>query len=180
MTICGLSSNSLQPIARVANVFSALGASIRFEGGSLVASGNGRLSGLKANLGDIGELVPTITALSALADSESILTGIGHLTGHETDRLAALASEINAMGGDVQVTDSGLRIRPRSLRPSRLWHTYHDHRMATAGAILGLAVPGTMVENMATTGKTFPDFPSTWENLVNPSSARYGLEPDAS
>ncbi len=179
VTIHGLSANSLQPIARVADVFSALGASIRFEGGNLVASGNGSLSGLKANLGDIGGLVPTITALSALADSESILTGNEHLTGHETNRLAALASEINAMGGEVQVKDSGLRIRPRPLHPSRLWHTYHDHRMATAGAILGLAVPGIMVENMATTGKTFPDFPETWQALVNPSHASYGLDPDA-
>lgn len=180
VTIRGLSADSLQPTDRVAEIFSALGASIRFEGGNLVAIGTGKPSGLKANLADIGELVPTIAALCALADSESILAGVGHLTGHETDRLAALASEINAMGGDVQVMDSGLRIRPRPLRPSGLWHTYHDHRMATAGAILGLAIPRVVVENIATTGKTFPDFPSVWQNFINPSHGSDEPGPDAS
>lgn len=174
VTICGLSADSLQPIARVADVFSALGASIWFEDGNLVAAGKGQPSGLKANLADIGELVPTIAALCALADSESVLAGIGHLTGHETDRLAALAFELNAMGGDVQVMDSGLRIRPRPLRPSALWHTYHDHRMATAGAILGLAIPGVVVENMSTTRKTFPDFAGVWQNLINPNPRATG------
>ena len=104
---------------------------------------------------------------------------VGHLAGHETDRLAALAREINAMGGDVKVMDTALRIKPRPLHPSDLWHTYNDHRMATAGAILGLAVPGVLVENIATTGKTFPDFPVTWRNLVETSHVQDEPEPDA-
>lgn len=174
-----LSVDSLQPVDLVADVFSSLGASIRFEGGNMVASGTGRVSGLNANLADIGELVPTIVALCSLADSDSFLTGIAHLAGHETDRLAALAREINAMGGDVRIINSGLQIHPRPLHPSALWRTYHDHRMATTGAILGLAVPGVPIENIATTGKTFPGFPDTWRNLVETSHASHEPDPDA-
>ncbi|MDQ1525945.1 MAG: 3-phosphoshikimate 1-carboxyvinyltransferase, partial [Microbacteriaceae bacterium] len=112
-------------------------------------------------LDNSSELAPTIAALAALADSETALTGIAHLRGHETDRLAALAAEINALGGDVTETDDGLIIRPRPLHGG-LWHSYEDHRMATAGAIIGLAVADVQVENIATTAKTLPQFPQLW------------------
>ena len=113
----------------------------------------------------MGELTPSIAALAALAYSPSYLRGIGHLRLHETDRLAALAREINALGGKVTEEESALRISPAPLH-SGTFHTYDDHRLATAGAILGLVVDGITVENIATTRKTLPDFPGMWSSLL--------------
>lgn len=95
---------------------------------------------------------------------------MGHLRLHETDRLAALSKEINELGGDVTETEDGLRIRPRTLRGG-VFHTYDDHRLATAGAVLGLAVDGVRVENVATTGKTLPDFPEMWTAMLGAAPA---------
>jgi 3-phosphoshikimate 1-carboxyvinyltransferase len=127
--------------------------------GDLTATGTGTLHGIR--LDNASELAPTVAALAALADSETVLTGIAHLRGHETDRLAALATEITALGGDVTETEDGLVIRPRPLHGG-LWHSYEDHRMATAGAIIGLAVDGVEIDDIATTAKTLPQFAELW------------------
>lgn len=129
-----------------------------------------RWSGIELEMRACGELAPTLAALCVLADSPSMLTGIGHLRGHETDRLQALATEIERVGGSAQVLEDGLRIIPPAakrsgLRPVRFC-SYEDHRMATFGAILGLAVPGCEVENIATTSKTLPDFPERWHAML--------------
>ncbi|QRQ64239.1 3-phosphoshikimate 1-carboxyvinyltransferase [Corynebacterium kroppenstedtii] len=142
------------------------------------ASGTGHtgctgLTGITVDLHDIGELTPTIAALAALADTPSHLYGIAHLRGHETDRLHALATNINALGGQVEETDDGLIITPAPLHGG-VWPTYDDHRMATAGAVIGLAVAGVRVENIRTTSKTFPDFARTW--LTATKSAEGGPE----
>jgi 3-phosphoshikimate 1-carboxyvinyltransferase len=118
-----------------------------------------------ADLHEVGELTPTIAALAALADSQSVLRGIAHLRGHETDRLAALANELNALGGDVEETEDGLVIRPKPLH-SGPFGAYADHRMATAGAILGLVVPGVEVDDIDCTTKTMPDFPGLWGQML--------------
>nr|WP_088818297.1 3-phosphoshikimate 1-carboxyvinyltransferase [Kytococcus aerolatus] len=127
--------------------------------------GGSGLHGIEADLGACGELTPVLTALCALADGPSTLTGIGHLRGHETDRLAALATEINTLGGEVRELPDGLEITPRPLHAGR-FSTYHDHRMAMAGAVLGLAVPGLLVEDVETTDKTLPGFTGRWERLL--------------
>ena len=114
---------------------------------------------------DGGELAPTVAALAALADSPTRLRGIAHLRGHETDRLAALVAESNRMGGDAQETPDGITIRPAPLHGATV-RTYHDHRMATFGAIIGLRVPDVGVENVGTTAKTLPDFPAQWADLL--------------
>lgn len=124
------------------------------------------LSGITMDLHEIGELTPTIAAVAALADTPSHVYGIAHLRGHETDRLHALATNINALGGQVEETDDGLIITPAPLHGG-IWPTYDDHRMATAGAVIGLAVPGVRVENIRTTSKTFPDFARTWLTATN-------------
>ena len=123
------------------------------------------LRGIELDMGDIGELTPTVAALCALASSSSTLTGIAHLRGHETDRLAALATEINGLGGNVTELDDGLRITPAPLHGG-VWHSYADHRMATAGAIIGLAVDGVQVEDIDTTSKTLPGFADMWEAMI--------------
>lgn len=126
-------------------------------------------------IADASELAPTIAAIAALANSPTTLTGIAHLRGHETDRLAALTAEINRLGGSVVETADGLAITPAPLRAGR-FGSYHDHRMATAGAILGLVVPGVEVENIETTAKTMPDFPQLWTTMVG-DAARPGEAP---
>ncbi|MEU8250486.1 3-phosphoshikimate 1-carboxyvinyltransferase [Nonomuraea sp. NPDC048916] len=133
--------------------------------GPLTVTGTGRVHGIDADLREVGELTPTIAALAALADSPSWIRGVGHLRGHETDRLAALVTEINRLGGDAEETDDGLIIRPRPLHEG-VFHSYDDHRMATAGAVIGLAVPGIEVANISTTAKTLPEFVQMWTAML--------------
>ena len=126
--------------------------------------GHRNLRGLQADLHDVGELAPAIAALCALASTPSHLSGIAHIRAHETDRLAALTKEIGGLGGDVEEHPDGLTLRPAPLTGG-IFHTYADHRMAHAGVIIGAAVPGVMLENVATTSKTFPDFAGFWAGL---------------
>ena len=162
-----------QPGDRLREIFSKMGAKIEFVDSSdvrgLKVSGTGEIRGIEIDLHDEGELTPSIAALAALANSPSYLKGIGHLRLHETDRLAALAREINALGGRVVEEEDALRIEPAKLKlnPSEnLFHTYEDHRMATAGAIIGLALSGLVIENIETTRKTLPDFPGLWSSIL--------------
>ncbi|WP_026552804.1 3-phosphoshikimate 1-carboxyvinyltransferase [Arthrobacter sp. H20] len=155
-------------------ILGQLGADVSLSQGTLTVTGGPRIRG--AALADTSELAPTVAALCALADSPSTLTGIAHLRGHETDRLNALATEINRLGGAVAETADGLTISPAPLHKG-LFRTYEDHRMATAGAIIGLAVPGVEVENIGTTAKTMPQFPALWADLVvteNPAAEVMG------
>lgn len=164
-------AHTTQPGAQFVDILAALGASAtRSEDGVLTVVG-GELRGIDVDLRAIGELTPTIAALCALADGESRLRGIGHLRGHETDRLAALAAEINRLGGDVVEFNApdnagGLIITPRPLHGG-VWQSYADHRMATAGALIGLCVPGVEVVDIGTTAKTLPDFPQMWADMLS-------------
>jgi 3-phosphoshikimate 1-carboxyvinyltransferase len=123
------------------------------------------LPGVDLDLSEGGELAPTFAALAALAGSPGRITGIGHLRGHETDRLAALATELNALGGRVTELDDGLAFEPAELHGG-LWHSYEDHRMATTGALIGLAADGVEVDDIETTAKTLPEFPQLWADMV--------------
>jgi 3-phosphoshikimate 1-carboxyvinyltransferase len=145
-------------------------------GGDLTVVGPERLSGVDLDLHDVGELTPAVAALCALADSPSHLRGVAHIRGHETDRLTALATELDRMGADVTEREDGLSIRPAALHGGA-FRTYADHRMAHAGVILGLAVDDVLVEDIATTAKTFPDFAKAWSNAVHGST---GALPGAS
>ena len=143
-----------------------LGGQVSRNGNNLVFSGTGAINGISADLSAVGELTPVIAAMCALADTPSELTGIGHLRGHETDRLAALATEINKMGGQVTQMQDGLQINPSSLSGG-VFNTYEDHRMAMAGAVLGLKVKNLQIENISTTSKTLPEFAQMWLELVS-------------
>ncbi|MGJ0117624.1 3-phosphoshikimate 1-carboxyvinyltransferase [Williamsia sp. MIQD14] len=170
--------HTTQPGAQIVDVLVEMGAIASVDrdendGGVLTVRGPRRLSGLVADLHDIGELTPTIAALCALADSTSVLSGIAHLRGHETDRLTALSTEINRLGGRCTETADGLRIEPAPLRGGS-WHAYADHRMATAGALLGLVVDGVTVDDIACTAKTMPDFPAMWQQMLAGSMGDVG------
>lgn len=165
MSITGWPLHSTQPGALLTEFLPMMGARVNRRGGVLTVTGRG-ITGANIDLTAAGELTPTLVALAALADSPSEFTGIGHLRLHETDRLAALAAEINALGGEVTELENGLRVVPRPLRGG-VWHSYHDHRMATTGAILGLAVPGILVEDIETTSKTLPQFTELWHSMLD-------------
>lgn len=143
-----------------------LGATVTREGSQLCVTGTGVIQGIDIDLHEVGELTPVIAALCALAQSPSTLRGIAHLRGHETDRLAALTTQINNLGGRVTETTDGLQIVPVKLHGGT-FETYSDHRMAMAGSVLGLAVPGIMIDDIATTGKTLPGFANMWRDLVS-------------
>lgn len=166
VTIPDWPEHTTQPGDALREIFTAMGGSCELTEHGLTFTGTGRVRGIDVNLGDVGELTPGIAAVAALADSESVLRGVAHLRLHETDRLAALTREINSLGGDATETADGLRIRPRPLHGG-VFHTYDDHRLATAGALLGLVVPDVQVENIATTSKTLPDFPGLWHGMVD-------------
>ncbi|MFG2817927.1 3-phosphoshikimate 1-carboxyvinyltransferase [Kitasatospora sp. NPDC048365] len=165
VTVRDWPKHTYQPGDQLRKIYTAMGGSCRFSDEGLEFTGTGKVHGIEVDLHDVGELTPVIAAVAALADSESHLYGISHLRLHETDRLAALAKEINDLGGDVTETEDGLRIRPRPLHGG-VFHTYEDHRLATAAAVIGLAVEGVQVENVATTAKTLPDFPQMWADLL--------------
>ena len=131
----------------------------------MTVTGPAALDGVDVDLHDASELTPTVAAVAALAAGPSRIRGVAHIRGHETDRLAALAAEIGALGGDVTETQDGLEIRPATLHGGP-WRAYADHRMATAGALVGLAVPGVEIDDIGCTDKTIPDFPARWADLV--------------
>jgi len=169
VTITDWPKVTTQPGDQLRTIFSQMGATIAFtetpHGSNLTITSDGTIHGIDVDLHDVGELTPSIAALCALADTPSSLRGIGHLRLHETDRLAALAAEINALGGDVDEEESALHISPAPLH-SGTFHSYEDHRLATAGAMIGLRINGISVENIETTQKTLPDFPGAWMELL--------------
>lgn len=148
-------------------ILTEMGCTVELDDDGLRVTGSGPLQGIDVDLHDVGELTPAIAALCALAESPSHLRGIGHIRGHETDRLAALATELGALGADVTERADGLSLRPAPLHAG-VFHTYADHRMAHAAVIVGAAVDGIQVENVGTTAKTFPDFAGFWSGLLHP------------
>ncbi len=158
-------TKTTQPGDQLRVILAKMGAEFSFGDNGLTIIGTGKIHGIDVDLHDVGELTPSIAALAALADSPSHLRGIGHLRKHETDRLAALTREIKALGGNVVEEATALHITPAPLHGG-VFHTYDDHRLATAGAVLGLVIKGIEVENIGTTRKTLPDFPGLWSSLL--------------
>src|SRR4249919_2715166 len=165
VTIRDWPRQTTQPAGHVLDLLTRMGGRCETTAGGLAVTGTGTIHGVTADLGDVPEMASVLAALAALASSPSLLTGIGHIRQQETDRLAALATEINGLGGDVAELPDGLAIRPRPLH-SGVFTSYDDHRLVMAAAVLGLAVPGVAVENPGTVGKTFPEFTSLWPAML--------------
>lgn len=165
VTVPGWPGTTTQAGDALRELFARMGGDVVRDGRGLTLRGTGTVRGLDADLGDVGELTPTIAAVAALASSPSTLRGIAHLRGHETDRLRALHDELTALGCAVTENPDGLTITPRPLQGGT-WHAYADHRMATAGAVLGLVVPGMTVDDIACTTKTLPDFDGLWSAML--------------
>jgi 3-phosphoshikimate 1-carboxyvinyltransferase len=165
VTVRGWPEHTRQPGVALPSLLGLMGAEHETVADGLTVTSDGSIEAVDIDLHDLGELTPVIAALCALANGPSHLRGIAHLRGHETDRIRALATELNRLGGDVTETPDGLDIRPRPLHQAT-FRTYHDHRMAQAAVVLGLAIPGLIVEDIATTGKTYADFPDAWKTFV--------------
>lgn len=165
--ISGWPPVSTQPAGTILSILESLGAVVRRGETYLEVQGTSSYAGIDVDLHEVGELAPAVAALAALATPGSVsrLRGIAHLRGHETDRLAALHAEITGLGGQCEETPDGLTITAQPLHGG-VWRSYADHRMATAGAIVGLRVPGVEVEDITTTAKTVPDFPGLWADML--------------
>ena len=159
--------NTTQPGDQLRSIFTKMGAKVELNASGLTITGSGKIDGIDIDLGDVGELTPSIAAVASLATTPSALRGISHLRLHETDRLSALANEINNLGGSVIEGPGDLIIKPGKMNASQIFRSYEDHRMATAGAIIGLAVEGVIVENIETTRKTLSDFPGMWQGMLD-------------
>ncbi|MDT5275278.1 MAG: 3-phosphoshikimate 1-carboxyvinyltransferase, partial [Mycobacterium sp.] len=165
--ITGWPAASIQPAETILSILRQLNSVVKQTDSYLEVRGPQSYPGFDVNLRDVGELTPSVAVLAALATPGSVsrLSGIAHLRGHETDRLAALSTEINRLGGDCRETADGLQITATPLGPGT-WQSYADHRMATAGAIVGLRVAGVEVDDIGTTAKTLPQFPRLWADML--------------
>jgi 3-phosphoshikimate 1-carboxyvinyltransferase len=161
---------SIQPADTILSILGQLNCVVKQDDSYLEVQGPQSYPGFDVDLRDVGELTPSVAVLAALAAPGSVsrLSGIAHLRGHETDRLAALSTEINRLGGDCRETADGLEITATALRPDT-WRSYADHRMATAGAIIGLQVDGVEVDDIETTAKTLPNFAAMWADMLRGS-----------
>ncbi|WP_434438821.1 3-phosphoshikimate 1-carboxyvinyltransferase [Lentzea sp. E54] len=165
VTIPHWPATTTQPGDAVRGILERMGCAVEVSEKGLTVRGPAKLSGLDIDLRDESELTPTVAALAALAEGRTVIRGVAHIRGHETDRIAALVNEINGLGGKASETEDGLVIEPVPLHGG-LWKAYADHRMATAGAIIGLVVPGVSVDDIGSTTKTIPDFPGMWDTML--------------
>jgi 3-phosphoshikimate 1-carboxyvinyltransferase len=165
VTLTGWPRSSWQPVEKLRELLTAFGGSVAVGAEGLTVTGTGTLNGVEADLSEVGELTPVLAALAALAGGPSRFWGVAHIRAHETDRIAALATELSALGADVTEEPDGLRITPRPLTGTT-FGTYDDHRMAHAAAVLGLAVPDIVLSDVACTSKTLPEFPALWSAMV--------------
>ncbi|MEC3978671.1 3-phosphoshikimate 1-carboxyvinyltransferase [Amycolatopsis sp. H20-H5] len=164
--IAGWPRTTTQPGDWLRSLLPALGAKVTLDETGLTVTGGDSIPGIELDLHEVGELTPVIAALLCFAEAPSVITGVAHLRGHETDRLTALATELSGLGGQVEETPDGLRITPAPLHGG-VFHTYEDHRLVMAAAVLGLRVEGVEVENPGTVGKTFPGFTDAWTSMLN-------------
>ncbi len=165
VTVAGWPAGSTQPGVEILSVLAQAGCTVDAGPDGMTVTGPDALSGVDVDLHDASELTPTVAAVAALAGGPSRIRGVAHIRGHETDRLAALVAEITGLGGDANETPDGLEIRPAPLHGGG-WKAYADHRMATAGALIGLVVAGVEIDDIAATDKTIPDFPGRWADLL--------------
>jgi 3-phosphoshikimate 1-carboxyvinyltransferase len=173
VTVANWPSTTVQPGDALREILEHFGAKVTLDGSNLQVQGTDHIHGVDLDLSDAAELTPVVAAVAALADDTSHLRGIGHIRGHETNRLAALETELDRLGGHVRQTDDGLTIHPRILGGD-LWRTYADHRMAQAGALLGLLVPEIVLDDISCTDKTMPEFEQLWTKMISDSVQESG------
>ncbi|MCK8477136.1 3-phosphoshikimate 1-carboxyvinyltransferase [Microbacterium aurugineum] len=165
VAVTGWPAHSTQPGAMLPDILQAFGAHVGRHGGTLTVRAGSSIRGLDLDLSAASELTPTLVGLAAFAETPTTIRGIGHIRLHETDRIAALIGNLRALGGEAEELPDGLRIIPRPLHGGE-WAAHHDHRMATTGALIGLRVPGVVIDDIGTTAKTLPEFTMLWERML--------------
>ncbi|MGO1838839.1 MAG: 3-phosphoshikimate 1-carboxyvinyltransferase [Candidatus Microbacterium stercoravium] len=165
VTVPSWPARSTQPGGHLTEILSLLGARVTRRGGAVTVTGGRQIHGVDLDLSAVSELTPTLVGLAALADQPSTFTGIGHIRTHETDRIAALTSNLRAIGCGAEELEDGIRIIPAPLHGGE-WKSFHDHRIATTGALVGLRTPGIVVDDIGTTGKTMPQFVWLWQRML--------------
>ncbi|MCL1906853.1 MAG: 3-phosphoshikimate 1-carboxyvinyltransferase [Propionibacteriaceae bacterium] len=158
-------SHTTQAGAQFLDILARFGAQVNVEDGYAQVCGVGEIHGIDINLNTCSELTPVVAALATLANSETRIRGVGHIRGHETDRLAGLSTEIARLSGVCTPTEDGLIITPAQLKGGKI-RSYADHRMAHFGALIGLRVPDIRLDDVTCTSKTMPDFAATWQEMV--------------
>jgi 3-phosphoshikimate 1-carboxyvinyltransferase len=164
VTIKDWPTSSIQPGIRVLDIFEQLGASVTRAETQVSVTGTGTVSGIDIDLSATSELTPLLVGLALFAEGDTRIRGVGHIRGHETNRLSAIATEITALGGYCTETSDGLIIRPAPLG-SGIFHSYGDHRMAHLGALIGARIPGITIDDIECTTKTMPGFAHTWQEM---------------
>ena len=170
VTVPNWPSETIQPGDAIREILEQFGAEVVLEDNVLRVTGTDHIHGVDLDLSGAAELTPVVAAIAALADDTSHLRGIAHIRGHETDRLAALETELDRLGSHVSQTHDGLTIHPRILGGD-VWRTYADHRMAQAGALLGLVVPEIVLDDIGCTSKTMPEFEQLWTTMIDDAAA---------
>jgi 3-phosphoshikimate 1-carboxyvinyltransferase len=170
VTIPDWPSATHQPGDEIRRILQRFGARVALRDGVLVVQGTDEIHGIDLDLHVASELTPVVAAVAALGEHTSHLRGVAHIRGHETDRLAALETELNRLGGQASQTEDGLTIHSRLLGGD-LWHTYADHRMAQAGAVIGLIIPDVVLDDIGCTSKTMPEFEQLWTTMIDDAAA---------
>lgn len=170
VSVAGWPAHSTQPGVLLATILHDMGARVSRRGGALTVSAGRVIHGIEIDLAPASELTPTIVGLAAFANDATTITGIGHIRGHETNRIEALVDNVRAVGGHAEELEDGIRIEPRPLHGG-IWRAFHDHRMATTGALIGLGADGVVVDDIGTTAKTMPQFPQLWARMLDGDDA---------
>ncbi|MEV0720350.1 3-phosphoshikimate 1-carboxyvinyltransferase, partial [Asanoa sp. NPDC050611] len=157
VTVRGLGAKSLQGDVGFADVLERMGARISRTADSLTVSVDRGLTGVDVDMADISDTAQTLAAVAVFADSPTRVRGIGFIRGKETDRVAAMVTELRRAGVGAVEDEDGFTIHPGLPRPTR-FATYDDHRMAMSLSLLGLRVPGIEIADPGCVAKTYPDF----------------------
>ena len=156
--------DSCQGDMKFVEVLKEMGCSLCEEEGGLRILGANRLSGINIDMNAMPDVVPTLAVTSVFASGPTRIRNVAHLRYKESDRLAALATELKKLGADIALTTDGLEINPVPLHGGQL-DTYDDHRLAMSFALVGLKVPGIVIENPECVKKSFPAFWEEFEKL---------------
>lgn len=155
--VADLGSESVQGDVGLARVLGAMGAEVEQRSDSTEVRGTGRLHGVEVDLTDMPDMAQTVAAVAVFADGPTTVRGAEVIRGHETDRIAAVVTELRRCGIDAEEHSDGFTIHPGVPRPARI-ETYRDHRMAMSFALIGLGAPGIEIVDPGCVAKTFPDF----------------------
>lgn len=170
---------TIQPGDQLRHIFAQFGCETALDEDGFTVTGGKDLDGIEVDLADASELTPVVAAVAALAGHTSHIHGVAHIRGHETDRLAALEKELTGLGSRTSQTHDGLTIHPSMLHGAG-FASYADHRMAQAGAVLGLVVHDVVVDDIDCTSKTMPEFPALWQQMIDATVAAVDANSDDS